>query len=60
MNPTLNEVASAIQERFGLERTEFREQITLFVAPERIVEVVRTMQDEFGFNILIDETAVDY
>ena len=60
MNPTLNEVASAIQERFGLEKTEFREQITLFVAPERIVEVVRTMRDEFGFEMLVDETAVDY
>lgn len=60
MNATLVEVASAIQERFGLERTEFRDQITLIVAPELIVEVVRTMRDEFGFNMLADETAVDY
>ncbi len=60
MNPILTDISSALQQRFDLEQREFRGDITLMVTPERIVEVVRTLRDEFGFNMLSDETAVDY
>jgi NADH-quinone oxidoreductase subunit C len=60
MNSVLAEVAQTIQERLGVERKDFRDQAIFFVSPERIVEAVRILRDEFGFNMLSDLTAVDY
>jgi NADH-quinone oxidoreductase subunit C len=60
MEMGLMEIAKTIQDRFGLELKEFREQISLVVPPERIVEVATALRDEFGFQMLSDETAVDY
>jgi NADH-quinone oxidoreductase subunit C len=60
METQLKEIASTIQERFGLEQKEFRGQVILMVAPEKIVEVARALRDDFGFKMLSDETAVDY
>jgi len=46
----------------GLEATliEFRDQISMVVAPEKIVEACRILHDNFHFDMLLDETAVDY
>jgi NADH-quinone oxidoreductase subunit C len=52
--------AAAIEQRFGATREVFRDQTILHISAEQIVEVVRMMRDEFGFNMLSDETAVDY
>lgn len=60
MEMQLNEIAAAVRERFGLDQKDFREQISLIVPPERIVEVATVLRDEYGFNMLSDETAVDY
>jgi NADH-quinone oxidoreductase subunit C len=53
-------VAAALQERFGVEIQEFRGEVTLMVASERFLEVVLAMRDEFGYDHLVDVTAVDY
>ena len=60
MEPVLQEIANAIQSRFGIEQQVFRDQVSLIVPPEKIIEVGRVLRDEFGFNFLSDETAVDY
>lgn len=60
MENELKEIASTVASRFALEQNEFRDQAILIVAPEKIVEVARTLRDEFGFKMLSDETAVDY
>jgi len=60
MEMGLKEIAKKLQERYGLESKEFREQISLIVPPERIIEVAQVLRDEFGFRMLSDETAVDY
>lgn len=60
MNSVLSEVAQSIQERLGAEREDFRDQAIFFVLPERIVEALRILRDDFGFNMLSDLTAVDY
>lgn len=60
MKMELKDIAGKLQERFGLEWKEFREQISIIVPPERIIEVAQTLRDEFGFRMLSDETAVDY
>ena len=46
--------------RFGAQDSEFRGEVTLLVQPEHIVEACQALRDEFGFNMLINETAVDY
>lgn len=56
----LNDIAQALVDRFDLEQKEFRGQISLIVPAERIVEVATALRDEYGFNMLSDETAVDY
>jgi NADH-quinone oxidoreductase subunit C len=60
MNSVLAEVANSIQERLGAGREDFRDQAIFIVPPERIVDSVRVLRDEFGFNMLSDITAVDY
>lgn len=60
MDTALQETAKILQDRFGAEPKEFRDQLTLMVAPEKIVDVVRALRNELGFNFLADESAVDY
>lgn len=52
--------AQALQERFSAGRYEFRGEVSLIVTPEQVVEAATALRDEFGFNMLIVETAVDY
>lgn len=53
-------VAAALQERFGVETSEFRGEVTFVVASEHIVAVLTALRDEFGYDQLVDVTAVDY
>ena len=60
MDEHLQSAAQAIQERFGAEINEFRGDISLLVSPDQIVVVCRMLRDEFNFEMLSAETAVDY
>jgi len=60
MNEQLQNAAQALKEKFGTEMVEFRGDVTLIVSSEKIVEVCRTLRDEFGFELLAAQTAVDY
>jgi NADH-quinone oxidoreductase subunit C len=60
MNEQVQSASQAIRERFGSEMIEFRGDISLMVPYEKIVEVCRALRDEFGFDVLSAETAVDY
>jgi len=60
MNKELEKTASALVERYSVELREFRGQTNLIVSAEDIIEVCQTLRDEFGFNFLEVETAVDY
>jgi NADH-quinone oxidoreductase subunit C len=60
MNTVLGEVANSIQEKLGADRADFRDQAIFIIPVERIVDAVRTLRDDFGFNLLSDLTAVDY
>lgn len=60
MDTVLSEVVKSVQERLGVERVDFRDQAIFIVPPERIVEAVQALRDEFSFNMLVDITAVDY
>ena len=60
MNNELQTAVSILVERYEVESKEFHGQTTLIVSPENIVEVCQTLRDEFDFNFLEVETAVDY
>lgn len=60
MEMELKDIAQAVQDQFGVEQKVFRDQVSLIIPPERIVEVVAALRDQYGFNMLSDESAVDY
>ncbi len=60
MDEKLQPAVTAIKERLGAADSEYRNQVTLMIPSEKIVEACRTLRDEFGFDMLVDETAVDY
>jgi len=58
-----NRAVVKLKERFAdavLECKEFRGEITVTVRKEKILEVLKTLRDDLGFNFLTDLTAVDY
>jgi len=60
MDNTLQAACDAIVERFSAEQSASRQQITLKLQPQNIVSACRTLRDEFDFEVLAGETAVDY
>lgn len=56
----LTQAVQALQERFAALLYEFRGETSLIVQPEQIVPVCQALRDEYGFEILTEETAVDY
>lgn len=53
---------SRLRDQFGPELTitEFRDNRRLVVPAARLHEVLQALRDEFGFDMLVDITAVDY
>jgi NADH-quinone oxidoreductase subunit C len=60
MNNELEAPVAALVGRFGAEVQEFRGQITLMIAADHIADACQVLRDEFDFNFLEEETAVDY
>lgn len=60
MNEMLQPVVQSLQERFQAQPAEFRGEVSLLIAPEFNLEAVLALRDEFQFEMLLDETAVDY
>lgn len=59
--PALAETVVAIQSRFaGVTTTSFRDQQRLVAPRELAVELLRCLQREYGFDLLVDITCVDY
>jgi len=60
MNEMLTPAVNAIQERFGAQVSEFRDEVTLLVPADKVTAAATALRDEFGFDMLSAETAVDY
>jgi NADH-quinone oxidoreductase subunit C len=60
MDAHLQSAVQAIQGRFSAQASDFRGQTSLSIAPRDIVEICRTLRDEYGFDSFCGETAVDY
>jgi len=60
MSKISNSIISQMITRFGASSAEFRDETTLIIQPDQIVEGCRYLRDIAGFNMLLDATAVDY
>jgi NADH-quinone oxidoreductase subunit C len=60
MDEHLQSAINVLVERLGAHSSEFRDQTSLTLTPETMVESCRVLRDEFHFEVLADETAVDY
>ncbi|HEX9013700.1 MAG TPA: NADH-quinone oxidoreductase subunit C, partial [Anaerolineaceae bacterium] len=60
MDEKLHAAAQAVQERFGAAVQEQAGEVSLLVKPDQIIDACRLLRSDFGFNMLVNETAVDY
>ena len=60
MNENLQPIVATLKERFSAKTIEFRDEVSLILQPEQIVDACQALRDEFSFEVLTDETAVDY
>jgi NADH-quinone oxidoreductase subunit C len=60
MNSKLATAVRAIQERFKGELHEFRDEATVFLQPDQVVEAGIFLRDKYKMDMLVDESAVDY
>lgn len=60
MNENIQKIVKVFEERFASKEFEFRGDVSPILAPEYIVEAARALRDEFDFELLTEETAVDY
>lgn len=60
MDEKLQPVVQAIQARFSVGVSEFRDEVTLQVEKTDLVKLITALRNEFGFKMLVDITAVDY
>lgn len=59
-NQRLQEIVAALKERFSADLYEFRDQVSLVVKPDQIKAVCLALRDEYQFELLAAQTAVDY
>lgn len=60
MNELLIPAVKAIQERFSASLSEFRDEATLLIDADKVTAAAGVLRDEFDFDLLSAETAVDY
>ncbi len=60
MNENYKSLVQDFRQRFSAELFEFRDEVSLILAPEQIVPACQALRDEYSFEILVEETAVDY
>lgn len=60
MNDLLSPAVSALKEQFKAKVSEFRGEVTLTFKPDQVIPAATILRDQFGFDMLAAETAVDY
>ncbi|MDD5466977.1 MAG: NADH-quinone oxidoreductase subunit C [Anaerolineales bacterium] len=60
MNEHLQSAVQSLKARFSLQESEFRGQVSLVLPAEQLLPVCQALRDEFDFEMLVDETAIDY
>lgn len=59
-NIAIDEIVKVIKTRFAANTYEFRNEVSLIIEAAQIVPVCQALRDEFNFELLAEETAVDY
>ena len=60
MNEQIQTIVKVFEERFKSSLYEFRNETSMILKPDQIVQACQTLRDDFGFEVLTEETAVDY
>jgi len=60
MNEKIETIVKELQEEFGAGIYEFRDEVSLIVEPDKLVDLFDTLKEKYGFDSLAEETAVDY
>lgn len=60
MNDLLSPAVNTLQSMFNAQVAEFRDEVTLTFTPDQVVPAAKILRDQFGFDVLAVETAVDY
>ena len=60
MNEHVEAAVKAVHKKFTAEQQEYQGEVTLIVRPQELVKVALLLRDSFVFDMLVDETAVDY
>jgi NADH-quinone oxidoreductase subunit C len=60
MNDKLLPIVDDFKALYAASTYEFRDEVSLRLAPEQIVEACRRLRDKYSFEMLSSETAVDY
>ena len=54
MNEELKSIVDALVERFKAGVYEFKDEASLVIEPQQIVEVCEVLRDEYDFSLLVD------
>ncbi len=60
MSELIPSIVQSFKERFGAGVYEFRGEVSVILPAEHIVEACRSLRDDYNFELLSEETAVDY
>jgi NADH-quinone oxidoreductase subunit C len=60
MKEELEPIVVDLKDRFAAVIYEFRDEVSLILEAENVVAASMALRDEFGFELLTEETAVDY
>ena len=53
MDKALEKITAKLASAFGGTRKEFRGQVSVTIAPEKIIQVGKAMRDTHGFEMLV-------
>ncbi len=60
MDDNLQKAVNNLKSDFAGQEKEFRGQVTVLLQPEHLLPALTRLRDEFTFDMLVAETAVDY
>ncbi|HEY6074446.1 MAG TPA: NADH-quinone oxidoreductase subunit C [Anaerolineales bacterium] len=60
MEPKIENIVKTLQEKFAVTFEEFRGETQVHVQPDKIIPALTLLRDQFGFELLSAQTAVDY
>jgi NADH-quinone oxidoreductase subunit C len=60
MKKEIETIVQELQEKFPIDTYRFRDEVSLIVKPEQLVEIFKMLKEKYNFESLTEETAVDY